>query len=886
MSGPGATYRVQLHAGFGFSAVADLADYLAALGVTHVYCSPILQAAPGSTHGYDVVDPTRISAELGGEEGFRRMAAALRARDIGVVVDIVPNHMATAGRSNAWWWDVLEDGPSSRYARFFDIDWDPPEAKLRQRVLVPILGDHYGRVLERGELRLVRAGADFSIRYFDHELPVSPRTLDEVLAEAAGFGHGESAPTLVELARGFAGLPHAAATERELSERRHRDKARLRERLADVLGLAGLAEALDRSVGTYNGDPDRLDGLLQRQNYRLARWQVAGEELDYRRFFDISGLVGLRVEDQSVFDATHGLLASLVAEGLIDGMRVDHPDGLRDPAAYLQRLAAVTDGTWVVVEKILEGSEALPAGWAAAGTTGYDFANCAGGLLVDPRGELELTELYRRIAGDDSYTDLVRQAKDEVMSTSLATDVERATAVLVEVCEGSRRYRDFTRSELRAALREVIASLEVYRTYVSPGRRAGPADRERLESVLERSAAGRPDLDPELFALLGSILLGEDRSPVAAEMVQRFQQVTGPVMAKGVEDTVFYRYLRLTALNEVGGDPSRWGRSVDEFHDHNRLIADSWPDTMVSTSTHDTKRSEDVRARLAVVSEVPGLWTAVVPRWSECLATHRRDGFADPVTEYLLLQSMIGAAPISLDRLQAYMLKAVREARRSTSWASPDGEYESALAQLIEGAYGDPQVDELLGSVLDRIVPAGRVNSLALAVLRLSSPGVPDTYQGTETWDLSLVDPDNRRPVDHEGLARGLSALGPTDEARRGTDSPVPPVDETGAAKLFLTSRLLRLRRSCIELRAGMYRPHWATGPRSDHVVAFDRGEQVLIVVPRLTLSLEEAGGWAGTTLGLPPGPWRDVFTGRIRHGSEEMEALLSEFPVSVLVRQ
>ena len=881
MSPPGATYRVQLHPGFGFDAVAGLAGYLGDLGITHVYCSPVLQAAPGSAHGYDVVDPSRLSSDLGGEEAFRRMAATLAEKGIGLVVDIVPNHMATDGRANPWWWDVLEDGPSSPYARFFDIDWDPPEAKLRQRVLVPILGDHYGRVLERGQLRLVRQDADFTVAYFEHQLPLSPRTLDEVLADAGRRREVPGGSELGEMARAFGRLPHAAVTDQELIERRHRDKAELRRRLAGLLDDPGLGAALDATVEAYNSDPDRLDGLLQRQNYRLARWQVAGEELDYRRFFDIAGLVALRIEDPAVFELTHALVVALVGEGLVDGLRVDHPDGLRDPAGYLRRLARACPGTWVVVEKILEGDESLPASWETAGTTGYDFMNVVGGLFIDPRGELELSELYRSLTGEEaSYPQVVRQAKEEVMATSLAADVERATAVLVEVCEANRRFRDFTRSELRSALREVAASLDVYRTFVPPGGRAGPEDRHHIERALQQAEENRPDLDPELFGLLGSILVGGDRSPAAAELTQRFQQLTGPVMAKGAEDTAFYRYLRLVALNEVGGDPSRWGRSVEEFHEHNRRAAERWPHTMLSSSTHDTKRSEDVRTRLSVLSEVPGRWVETVERWTQLLGPRRADGFSDPATEYLLLQTMVGARPVSSDRLVTYMRKAVREAKRATSWTQPNEDYEAALDKLVEGVAADPGIGQLLDEVVAVLEPAGRVNSLSLLALKLTSPGVPDTYQGSESWDLSLVDPDNRRPVDHAALARHLAALD------SGSGSGPPPVDGTGAAKLFLLSRLLRLRRSHPELVDGSYSPVWATGPRAEHVVAFARGDGLVTVAPRLVVSLEEAGGWSGTTLGLPAGEWKDGLTGRECSGAVEIAELLTEFPVSVLVRR
>ncbi|MHB1911328.1 MAG: malto-oligosyltrehalose synthase, partial [Acidimicrobiales bacterium] len=525
---PGATYRVQLHAGFGFDDAAGLADYLAELGVTHLYCSPVLQAAPGSTHGYDVVDHSRLSPELGGPEAFDRLVAEMSRRGLGLVVDIVPNHMATAGRANAWWWDVLEDGPSSLYAGYFDIDWDPPEAKLRQRVLVPILGDHYGRVLDRGELRLCRRDADFSVAYFGHEVPLSPRTLDELLADAARSA-GAAAQALAALASGFGGLPLASATDRASMAERHRDKHRLAQALADLLGEGpDAARAVDDVLARVNADPDRLDALLQRQNYRLAHWRVAGQELDYRRFFDVPGLIGLRVERPAVFEDSHRLILELVVSGRVSGLRVDHPDGLRDPADYLRRLSGASGRAWVVVEKILGGDENLPGDWAVAGTTGYEFLNLAGGLFIDPAGEMAMTELYRDATGDaGSFEETALVAKREIMANSLAADVERLTAAFVDVCETRRRFRDFTRPELRDCLREALAAMPVYRTYVVAGGRAGSEDARRIRTALEAARSRRSDLDPELFDLLEGILLGRHRTPVDIELAQRFQQLSG-----------------------------------------------------------------------------------------------------------------------------------------------------------------------------------------------------------------------------------------------------------------------------------------------------------------------------------------------------------------------
>ena len=882
-SAPGATYRVQLHAGFGFEAAAGLADYLSDLGVTHLYCSPILQAAPGSTHGYDVVDHSRLSAELGGAEAFDCLVEEMGQRGLGLVVDIVPNHMATAGRANAWWWDVLEDGPSSLYAGYFDIDWDPPEAKLRQRVLVPILGDHYGRVLDRGELRLCRRGSAFTVAYFEHQVPLSPRTLDELLADAARSA-GAAAEGLGTLARAFGGLPLASATDRTSVAQRHRDKHRLAQELETLFGQqAEAAVAVDAVLDRVNADPDRMDALLQRQNYRLAHWRVAGQELDYRRFFDVPGLIGLRVEQPVVFEDTHRLILELVGAGRVSGLRVDHPDGLRDPGAYLRRLRDASGGAWVVVEKILEGDESLPGDWAAAGTTGYEFLNLAGGLFIDPAGEMAMTEVYRAATGDtDSFEDTALVAKREIMASSLATDVERLTAAFVDVCETRRRFRDFTRSELRDCLREALAAMPVYRTYVAAGGRAGTEDVVRIRTALEAACSRRADLDPELFDLLEGILLGSHRAPVDIELAQRFQQLSGPVMAKGVEDTAFYRYSRLLALNEVGGDPARFGVDAETFHHHNAMVQERWPLTLLATSTHDTKRSEDVRTRLALLSEIPSGWAEAVRRWSDLAARHRREGFSDPRAEYVLFQTMVGAHPISSDRLVAYMLKATREAKLATSWTQPDEGYEAAMTKLVEGLCGDPDFTADLDAFVSPLVEAGRVTSLALATLKLTSPGVPDIYQGTEAWDLSLVDPDNRRPIDHPGLAGLLSATG-DGTAASGLE------DGQGAPKLFLIQRLLKLRAAepgCFG-PASAYAPLWATGPRSQHAVAYLRGDRVAVVVPRLVLGLAGGGGWAGTSLGLPEGDWVDWLTGAVWEGSApvELAELLKDFPVAVLVR-
>ncbi len=792
------TYRVQLHPGFDLDAAAGLAGYLADLGISHLYCSPYLQAAAGSTHGYDVADPTRVSRELGGEEAHARLCAALAEHGLGQVLDIVPNHMTTAGSDNRWWWDVLENGPASSYAAWFDIDWHPPQERLRNLVLLPILGDHYGRVLEAGELRLVRRGGRFEIHVHEHRLPVAPRSLDEPLRAAA---KRSGSPELAFLADAFGALPEATATDRESVGRRHRDKEVLAGLLERLLGeRPELAAIVDSEVAVINGDPDRLDGLFGYQNYRLAFWRLAGSELDYRRFFDISTLVGLRVEDERVFAASHGLVLGWMRRGLVDGLRVDHPDGLYDPAEYCRRLRAAAPGAWLVVEKILQAGERLPADWPVDGTTGYDFLNLAGGLLIDPAGEGALSGLYSALTRGGSgaasgisgpagtgapgaawtgwpswdnsldWPEIARHGKLRALAELLAADVNRLAELLLTVCEEHRRHRDHSRQELRAAVAALAAALPVYRTYVrAAAGQVGEDDRLRVEEAVAAARRHQPEL-ADVLELLGRVLLLEVSGGAAREAAMRFQQLSAPAMAKGVEDTAFYVFNRLAALNEVGGDPGRFGVTPEEFHDHCRETAERWPSTLLATSTHDTKRSEDVRARLALLSEIPERWAEAVRRWFAHNARHARqardahpadhahDGAQiDANTEYLLYQTLVGAWPLDAERAAAFLEKAAREARTRTSWHRPDAAYEAALRGFVAAVAADEEFQRDLADFTAPLVAPGRVNSLAQTLLRLTAPGVPDLYQGCELWSLALVDPDNRRPVDF-ALRRELLA--------------------------------------------------------------------------------------------------------------------------------
>ncbi len=878
---------MQLAPSFDFDDAVAVVPYLRDLGVSHLYASPYLQAAAGSTHGYDVVDHHRVNVELGGEEGHHRMCAALQAAGLGQVLDIVPNHMAITGAENAWWWDVLENGPSSVYASYFDVDWDPPESKLRNMVLLPILGDHYGRVLEAGQLRLQRHGGTFTVTYYDHAVPVAPRSLDDLLADAAARCDSDE---LESMATAFGRLPPSTATDRHSVRERHRDKEVLRARLQELCDSdPETARAVDAAVTAVNSDADELDALLERQNYRLAFWRTGARELGYRRFFDIASLVGLRAEDPHVFEDTHERVLGWLREGVVDGLRVDHPDGLRDPEGYLRRLAEATDGAWVVVEKILERSERLRGTWPVGGTTGYDFLNRLGGLFVDPAGEAALTRLYADVVGTgEDFGHAAHRSKHQVMRESLAADVSRLTALFVQVCERHRRYRDYTRHELHEVLREVLACFPVYRTYVRPtDGTVNEEDVACVERAVSAATERRPELDPELFAFLQDLLLLRVDSPathaseeaVEQELAGRFQQVSAPVMAKGVEDTAFYTYLRLVSLNEVGGDPGSFGTSLEEFHEACTEAQRDRPQGLLSTSTHDTKRSEDIRARIGLLSEVPDRWGEAVRRWMAANQTHRRDGtWPDKKAEYLLYQTLVGAWPLDVERALTYMEKATREAKAHTSWTDPDPEYDEALRHFVAAVLGDEVFLADLATFVHPLVAPGRVTALAQALVKLTAPGIPDTYQGTELWDLSLVDPDNRRPVDYERrrcLLTELAAMGPEEVLARSDD---------GLPKLLVTTRALHLRRRRPDLFGpkGDYERLPVVGSLGDRVLAFARGGGSVTVVPRLVLGI--ADGWESTAVELPPGRWRNELTGDLwPEGQVPLSDLLDRFPVALL---
>jgi (1->4)-alpha-D-glucan 1-alpha-D-glucosylmutase len=872
---------VQLHSEFDFDRAAGVVPYLGGLGVSEIYLSPILQAAPGSTHGYDVVDHSRLSAGMGGEAGFERLVAEVRSRLMGVTLDIVPNHMATDGRGNRWWWDVLENGPSSLYASYFDIDWPGDSSRHEQTVLVPVLGDRYGHILEAGEIEIVRTGGSFTVTYFDHELPLSPRTFDTILIRA---GEESGAEGLLALGTAFGQLPHAARTDANAVRLRHEQKETLTESLAALLATRPeLGVAVDRVVAAVNSDPDELDRLLCRQNYRLAYWRAGREELDYRRFFNIETLVGLRVEDDEVFAATHETIARLARTGDVTGLRVDHVDGLRDPEGYLQRLRRLAPDGYVVVEKILDPGEEMPPEWPVQGTTGYDFMTQVANAFVDPAGEEGLGKAYAELTGETgTYPDIVRAAKFQIMTEELAPEVERLARLLHSICDGHRQQRDRTRGEVHTALEDLLASFPVYRTYTQPGRPVSPADTQHVERAVATAKAAQPDVDPELLDFIGELLLLRWPGGPEAEFAQIFPQVSAPVMAKGAEDTAFYRYHRLVSLNEVGGDPGTFGRPLADFHAWCARAAERTPLGMLTLATHDTKRSPDVRARIGLLSELPAEWQRAATTWFEITDGHTRGGMPDANTRYLLFQTLVGAWPIGVDRLTQYMEKATREAKVHTSWADPDPEYEESLRAFIAATVSDARfVSELEGFLAAQNLMAwARATALSQTSLLLTCPGVPDIYQGTEIFEHSLVDPDNRRPVDFEALARGLETVRTWDN----TALSARPLHDL--AKLWLTHRILDHRARRPELyTSSTYEPLRVGGSQSSRLIAFDRGGLAVVAARHLT---RVAGGWDDTFVELPPGDWRAVVGawpaprpgGRVRAAD-----VLGAGPVAVLER-
>jgi (1->4)-alpha-D-glucan 1-alpha-D-glucosylmutase len=878
---PSSTYRLQLNAAFTFNDVSKMLDYLKNLGISHVYCSPYLQAAPGSMHGYDVVDHQRINEELGGEHAHQKFCDRLADLGMGQVLDIVPNHMAI-GPKNRYWWDVLENGPSSQYATWFDIDWQSAEVKLQNRILIPVLGDQYGRILAAGQIQIEQDGDCFQIRYTDNIFPISPRSLATVLSKAAEFAHDD---TLGFIADSLSRLPVPDASDQALIHERHRDKAVIYGLLKRLCAeQSGVCASITTAIGAINSDHDILDELLNQQNYRLGYWRTADQELGYRRFFDVNTLVGLRMERQHVFDATHSRILDWIQRGVLDGVRIDHPDGLRDPQQYFARLRARAPEAWVIGEKILEPGEFLRDNWPIDGTSGYDFMNVCNNLLVSGQGLREFSGIYTNFTGESANFDII--AHDKKMSVeqeALGSDVNRLASLFVEICENNRDRRDYTRAEIRRAIREVAACFSIYRTYVVAERNEiSDEDRSEITHAVTAAKEHRQDIDAGLFDFIADVLTLRERGARESEFLLRFQQFTSPVMAKGVEDTVFYCFNRMIGLNEVGGAPGNNGITPSQFHEYCAHMQATHPITMTTLSTHDTKRCDDVRARLAVLSEMPREWKQALTRWSRMNAAFKSNKFPDRNTEYFLYQTLIGAWPISKDRLLAYMQKAVREAKQQTTWTQQNKEFEEALSTFIQSLLESEKFVSDLGTFVNRITVPWQLNSLSQTLLRYIAPGVPDTYQGSEVWDLRLVDPDNRTPVDYEARQSML------DELKRGlSPEEIMQRAPSGMPKLWVTYKALDLRRAHPAWfgAEAAYTPLEVSGPKKEHAVAFLRSDCVATVTQRLPFTLNDR--WLDTALVLPKGQWLNQFTGAQLGGEQvRIRTLLSRFPVALLTKE
>jgi len=919
---PAATYRLQFNQSFTFDDATAIVDYLDRLGISHCYASSYFKAVPGSTHGYDVADPTQLNPEIGDRAQYDRWVASLRAHGMGHIIDMVPNHMGIAQSCNPWWQDVLENGPSSQFASFFDIDWHPLKLELTDKVLLPILGGSYGAVLERQEIALQYVNGAFTAHYFNTALPIAPGTYDRILALDAGTllaeigGESDEGQEFLSILTAIRNLPAHDAQTPDARAERHREKEVIKRRLARLTGAAPAVLAhIRRAVETLNGTRgdarsfDRLDDLLSVQAYRLAYWRVAAEEIIYRRFFDINELAALRMEDPQVFERTHAFAFELLREGAIDGLRIDHVDGLYDPGDYLERLQARASEVrpdlftgdrrlYLVVEKILGLDEWLPA-WPVEGTTGYEFIVRVNGLFVDVRHERAVNEAFERFTRLRApFREFAYRSKQLVLRMSMASELQVLAHGLNRFSERNRHFRDFTLNLLVYAMREIIAAFPVYRTYVN-GREPDVSahDRRYIEHAVSEAKRRNARHPGVVFDFIRGLLLKkadyipEEERGEHLKFVSKFQQVTSPVTAKGIEDTALYIYNRLVSLNEVGGEPDKFGVTADALHGWLAERATRWPHSLSASSTHDTKRSEDVRARINILSELPADWRQATGRWArmnrKARVTIDGESYPSRNEEYLLYQTLVGtwpARPMTSDgereyreRIGGYMLKTMREAKVFTSWLNPSEPHEQAMARFVEMILSPSNIAFRRDFIefAARVARHGVYNSLAQLAIKIGAPGVPDFYQGTELWDFSLVDPDNRRPVDYTRRRELLDALPERGSPEPSLVSELLAHPEDDRLKLFATATMLRARRAAHDVfRCGAYEPLAVDGSAREHLFAFARilgQRQAIVAVPRLVATLRPDGEapigdtWRDTRIAVPdaaPRCYRQAFTG------------------------
>ena len=943
---PSVTYRLQMHAGFRFDQADQIVDYLAEMGISDLYFSPYLAAREGSTHGYDVTDHTRINPEVGDETSHQRLLDHLKSRGMGRVLDIVPNHMGFSP-SNPFMHDLLENGPQARSAIFFDVDWNPVKESLAGKVLLPILGDFYGNVLESGQLQLERVRGGFQIRYHERTLPLRPRSYAKVLDHRAGllrstFGWAEAEDVLeyLSIRDSARHLPSSRFCSSAEVEYVRQEKQVIKRRLERLCSESPrIRMFLDESIKQLNGVPedarsfDRLHELLDEQVYRLSYWRVAAEEINYRRFFDVTELAGIRVEVPEVFDHVHRLIFQWVREGGVTGLRVDHPDGLADPLGYFRRVqeelfvqacqdrANALDTPWteiepairsqyaeavadeslgalarrfpIVAEKILSTGERLPSEWPIDGTVGYEYLNALTGLFVKPDAFEAVDSTYRDFTNDrETFAETLHDSKVYIERALLGSELNNLTRMLSRAAEGDRSSRDFTINDLRRALVEVVACFRVYRTYIQPGEPITDRDRDYIEQALARARSRHPTVDQSVFAFVRDVLLlrtphdiSEDDRALWHQFTIRFQQTTGPVQAKGLEDTTFYRQVPLISLNEVGGDPSRFATSPSAFHAMNSLRLSEWPGSLSTTSTHDTKRGEDARIRINVISELIDDWKTRLARWSyrnarRKISVHDKE-CPDAREEYLLYQTLLGAWPFEssgdeappgfVERVQAYMVKAASEAKRNTTWTDADPSYKEALTKYVADVLEGPDAAPFLNDFLTfqrRVARVAVPHSLAHTLLKLLSPGAVDIYQGSDLWDFSMVDPDNRRPVDfsrREQILQQIKSRLESGESRQDVARTLYEHPEDGAIKLYLLWVGLNHRKANTDLYLkGMYRPAEIVGDLKEHAIAIGRthqGKNVIGVAPRLVAGMMGEDGtippigrdiWGDTEISIP----------------------------------